>query len=170
MKIRHIILFLVMTLMATACYAEVSGKVIDAETGEPVEGAVVFVEWTITKGLPGVSYHETYKIIEEITRKEGKILIPAILNPAVGDPQILIYKPGYVGWRNDFIFPNWKRRTDFKYQTGMVMKMEKFKDEFSHKEHLEFIEYGVHLYRAEKRQLYNAIQWEVSFSKQPDTN
>ena len=65
-----------MLIMTPGCYAEMTGTVVDAETGAPIEGAVVLVEWTVTKGVPGMTVTETYKVIEKITDKEGKVKIP----------------------------------------------------------------------------------------------
>jgi hypothetical protein len=48
-----------------------TGTVQDAETGAPIEGAVVFVEWTKTKGLPGLTSTKVYKIVEVETDKDG---------------------------------------------------------------------------------------------------
>jgi hypothetical protein len=78
-----------------------------------------------------------------------------------------------VAWRNDFVFPGWKERTDFKYQNDMVIKLEKFREEFSHKEHLDFIGYGISYYMSDpqnpkNRKLENAIQWEYLMEKAPD--
>jgi hypothetical protein len=75
-----------------------------------------------------------------------------------------------VAWRNDFIFPGWKKRTDFKYQSDIVIKLEKFKEGFSHEEHLGFIELGVHLEDTENRKLHKAIWWENHLPKKyPDS-
>ncbi len=165
MRIRPAIFSLLLILATSGCYPQITGTVLDAETGAPIEGAVVFVQWTKTKGLPGLTYHDIYKIIEVETDKDGKFTISGTLSPFVDPPEVVIYKRGYVAWRNDFIFPGWRKRTDFKYQNDIVIKLEKFKERLSHKEHLDFIGYGISSYMADpknpkNRKLENAIQWE----------
>lgn len=170
MRITRPILGLVIILMISGCYPEITGTVLDDETGAPIEGAIVFVQWTKTKGLPGLTYHEIYKIVEVTTDKDGRFTISATFSPLVDPPDVVIYKRGYVAWRNDFIFPGWKKRTDFKYQNDIVIKLEKFREEFSHKEHLDFIGHGISYYMSDpknpkNRKLENAIQWEEYLSR-----
>jgi len=170
MRLIIAVLIISAVLVAGSCYAEITGIVVDAETGQPVEGAIVFVEWTKTKGLPGLTSTRVYKIVEVETDKEGKFSISGTLSPFVDPPMVVIYKRGYVAWRNDFIFPGWKKRTDFKYQSDMVIKLEKFREEFSHKEHLDFIEYGVHLEETKTQKLDKAVRWEKHLPKKaPDS-
>ena len=162
-RLYALILFLLFGIIG--CYATITGTVVDSETGEPIEGSVVLVEWTKTKGLPGLTYHEVYKIIEVITDKDGRFTISGTYSPLVDTPEVVIYKKGFIAWRNDFIFPGFKKRTDFKYKSGVVIKLEKFKDAHSREEHIDFIEYGVHLYKTNERILDSAIQWERTLSK-----
>ena len=143
MKIKQTVFLFIILFMTSGCYAEMTGIVVDAETGQPIKGAVVLVQWTETKGLPGMSYHELHKIVEVETSEEGKFKVSETSNPLVGPPTVVIYKSGYVAWRNDFIFPGWKKQTNSSYQTGSVIKLEKFKETYSHEEHIDFIEYGI---------------------------
>lgn len=160
MKIVQAFLFLIMILMAPCCNAEITGRVVDAETGEPIEGAVVLVEWTITKGLPGMSYSESYEVKEALTDKEGKIRISGVLNPLVKG-HVTVYKKGYVAWDDRFIFPDYKKRTDFKWQPGYVFKLDKFKPEYNHNAHWAFIMDSVVSGPLEKKKLMmNAVKWE----------
>ncbi len=155
-----IVAFLILGIFS-GCYATITGTVIDAETGEPIEGAVVFVEWTVTKGL-GLTYHEVYKIIEVATDKNGRFTISGTYNPLVDPPDILIYKAGYAAWNNKFIFPNYEKRTDFKWHKGYVFKLELFKDTYSFIEHQAFIEGNApHATKAENQLLLKAYEeWE----------
>lgn len=137
MKITHLILVLIIFL-SSSCSA-MTGTVIDAETGKPIEGAVVFVEWTITKGLPGLTYGKTYKVEEVVTDNKGNFRIIGTINPFVKPPVIAIYKKGYIVWNNQYIFPLWNKRTDFEYKNNAIIKLEKFKEDFSHNDHVSFI-------------------------------
>jgi len=71
MRAMRTILSLLLILTISGCYPEMTGTVQDAETGAPIEGAVVFVEWTKTKGLPGLTSTKVYKIVEVETDKDG---------------------------------------------------------------------------------------------------
>ncbi len=76
MKIKLLAVIALMLLVETGCYLPVSGQVVDAETNKPIEGAVVLVEWTKTKGY-GLTYTESYKVAETLTENStrGQIFI-----------------------------------------------------------------------------------------------
>lgn len=82
---------------------EIKGSVVDAETGKPIEGAIVIGMWALTQ-IPGEGFGGYAKIQVEITDKEGKFTIPSwttfkpwkLLSVTHGlAPKIVIYKPGY---------------------------------------------------------------------------
>ncbi len=159
-----------MVLMISGCclsfsplssFPRMHGTVVDAESGQPIEGAVVLVEWTVTKGMPGMNVTETYKVIEEATDWEGKVTILGELNPFINPPEVTVYKKGYVAWNSQFIFPNYEKRSDFKWQNGYAFKMEKFRPEYTYSEHWSFISGAVESAPLEKKKLMlNAIRWE----------
>lgn len=72
------------------------GKVIDLETGEPIEGAVVAAEWTLT--------HRFCDAKETVTDKNGEFVLPkgscfsfwpfTQMDPA----HVVVFKPGYLGY------------------------------------------------------------------------
>lgn len=159
-------LILAVTLFSTtSCYAEITGNIVDAETSQPIEGAVVLVEWTITKGL-GFTYTESYKVIEVVSNKEGKITIAGnIVNPFVNPPHITVYKKGYVAWNNEYIFPDYKKRTDFKWKNRYVFRLERFKEGYSLIDHESFIDSTTHLSTKpeSKKQFFKAYEeWEAN--------
>ena len=134
---------------------EITGKVIDAETGLPIEGAIVLVQWTKTKGFPGMVYHEVEKVVEVVSDKQGKFSIPGDYDLKGNSPEIVVYKQEYVAWRNDFVFPGWKKRTDFRYYDALAIKLEKFKKGFSHDEHHSFMDYGIIGSSLERTPMFN---------------
>lgn len=164
--IKTTFLIAIIVLLNSGCYASMSGTVVDAETGKPIEGAVVLVNWTITKGVPGLTYGEDYKTVEEVTNKEGKFRIFAVLNPMVNPPTIVIYKKGYVAWRNDFIFPDYKKREDFQWTSNQVFRMERFKKIYSHYKHIFFFSSSLSLDTSSK--LYQAYIWEDLLSSKEE--
>lgn len=85
----------------------VSGKVIDEETGKPIEGAIVVILW---KGQiwAGVDGHSTcYHVETATTNKSGEYLIPKWKKEGHDMPifekgeYLIVYKAGYVSYRSD---------------------------------------------------------------------
>lgn len=160
MKFKALCFGLFLVLVTASCNAEITGTVVDAETGNPIEGAVVLVEWTISKGLPGMSTSESYKIFEGLTDKEGKIMIPKIYNPLVNPAQITIYKKGYIVWNSEYLFPTFKKREEFQRGENDVFKLDKYVSEFKHQSHISFIHSVIRLGRGDKKLMMDAIEWE----------
>ncbi len=81
---------------------EFKGKVIDAETKEPIEGAAVvaiYEKHTLISG-PGGGYSSVIKVKETLTDKSGDFYFPSyttIIQPnSIEDTaEFIIYKPGY---------------------------------------------------------------------------
>lgn len=155
------ILILILVAYASRIYLPIEGTVIDAETKQPIEGAVVLAEWTITPmawlGLP-TTY--SYRVIETISDKNGRFMINAyVLNPIVNKPDLTIYKAGYVCWNNRLIFPKKQSRYEFRWTSKQTYALERFKSEYSHDSHVNFIEiFTLSLSRDSK--LKKAFRWE----------
>lgn len=143
-------------------YLPIEGTVIDAETKQPIEGAVILVEWTITPmawlGLP-TTY--SYKVIETMSDKNGKFGIRSyVLNPIVHKPFLTIYKKKYVGWNNQYIFPGYKQRADSEWRSKGTYELEPFSNKLSHNEHESFM-HGIANAPYERQPLMNeAMKWE----------
>lgn len=81
---------------------EFRGKVIDAETKEPIEGAVVVVVYkkhSLISG-PGGGYTSVINVKETLTNKKGEFYFPSystVIQPnSIEDTaEIIIYKPGH---------------------------------------------------------------------------
>lgn len=162
MKLRQIFLAIIFLFLMAGCEGEITGIVVDAETGQPIEGAVILVEWTEVAGLPGMTHTESHKVVEVVTDKEGKASIEGVLSPFVDAPDVTVYKKGYVAWNNHYIFPDWKKRTDFQWENNYVFKLEKFKPEYSYVEHTGFISSAIlsHMAMEKKTIMFNAYKWE----------
>ncbi len=160
MKIRLMVIIAIMVFVVAGCYIPVSGQVIDAQTNKPIEGAVVLVEWTKTKGY-GFTYTESYKVAETVTDKDGKFNLPGCYSPFVNGPDVTVYKKGYVAWSSRWIFPGMRSRPDFKW--GMnIFKLEYFKEEYSFVDHTDFIRASTNLSLNSKAKtnIYDAFSWE----------
>jgi len=158
MKPKHALLMMILVFLTNGCYGAISGTVVDATTGKPIEGAVILIEWNIAKGLPGMTYHEAYKVIEGETDKDGKFALSGTYNPLVDPPYVVVCKDGYVAWRNDYIFPGWGKRTDFKYKRGIIIKLDHFDEGLSHDEHHSFMRTGLIGASIDKAPKYNEVE------------
>jgi hypothetical protein len=134
-----ILISLQVLLICTGCSTPITGKIVDTETGQPIEGAILLVEWTKTNGF-GNTYTTSEKAVELISDKNGTVKIPGFNDPFVEKPNITIYKPGYVVWNNHWIFPDRKNRTDFEWKNDFIFRLDKFKKEYSYLEHQRFLD------------------------------
>jgi len=135
-------LWLIWESYFTGYYRDITVRVVDAETGEPLEGAVLLAQWTTTT-FAYESSSSNYKVVEAVSDKKGEIFVPGIHKPGVDDPRIVVYEKGYVAWRGDTIFPGYEERLPpFKWRDGYVFELEHFKPEYSHRDHLSFISSG----------------------------
>ncbi len=107
-KISKKILCLIIGLALVGCtishtYGPYRGKVVDVETGAPIEGAVVFVKFNTEGGLsPGGAVSRFVDAVEALTDANGEFEIPAQKVNAFRmfhnwDPyeSVIIFKPGY---------------------------------------------------------------------------
>lgn len=144
--------------LSSGCYAGITVTVVDAETGEPIEGAVIMVEWTKLEGMIGLTNTKSYKVVEVLTNKKGKARISGVYSPSPDLRSFLVYKKGYVAWSYDYIFPDYKKRTDFKWNSR-VIKLERFKPEYSYNKHTSFISSTISA-GSDKKLIYEALDWE----------
>lgn len=137
MKVNTTILLLT-ALLLTGCYGTLRGKIVDAETGAPIEGAVAMAEWTKTKGL-GNTYTVSAKVVEAVSDKDGNIELEGCYSPFVDKPSLTIYKKGYVAWNNVLIFPSRKVREGFEWGNGQMFTMERLPEKADFIAHYNFI-------------------------------
>lgn len=103
------LLFVLMALPActtplTYSAREIRGQIVDAETGQPIEGAVVVAQWVLFEGGIGHGGHKgRLHIYEAVTDQDGRYFIPAWgpkTHPPMTeldnrDPEILLFKSMY---------------------------------------------------------------------------
>ena len=168
MKRKHIILITIVVILVvlsilTSLLKSVSGTVVDAETGKPIEGAVVLVEWTRRVGIG--DYHTvSVRIAETVADKEGKFTAFGPLHPFVDPPNVTVYKRGYVAWNSKITFPDYKVRTDFKWRNGYEFKLQNFKPVFTHDAHVTFILRSYSFGLGANSKFQEAWQWETLLS------
>src|SRR5438128_2478809 len=100
---------IVAALIVKAGPAEAAGpwkaQIVDAETGQPISGAVVLAAWWTRS--PGAVHErrDFQEAIEVVTDDQGRFVIPAVstvsLNPftRIQGPDIKIFKGGYGQWQ-----------------------------------------------------------------------
>jgi hypothetical protein len=116
----------------------ITGQVVDAETGKPIENAAVYIYWSKTgSGPPGLAGDVEVEVAETLTDAEGFFNIPKY-STFFKDYEMTIYKKGYVCWNSIDIFPTYEKRKDFKLKNGMVIKLEYFKEKYSKLKHARF--------------------------------
>lgn len=83
---------------------EIQGQIVDADTNQPIEGAIVVAQWVLFEGGIGHGGHKgRLHIHETVTDKNGRYFIPAWgpkTHPPMTelddrDPEILIFKSQY---------------------------------------------------------------------------
>lgn len=132
MKLLRAGLLIFVLMIASGCshYPDITGKVVDGATGKPIEGALVVAQWTKPRGIPGMQYRNLHKITEALTDKEGAFSITGTFGFNIDPPLMLIYKEGYIPFRNDFIFPV-KKKAEPEWRNNVVYKLEVFSNKYT---------------------------------------
>ncbi len=159
-----ILAVLLISILGGCSMLPMTGKVLDAETGQPVEGAVVHAEWTVTKGcVPSLTFTEFYKASEAITNKSGSFFLPGALNPLTDlRPKVVIYKKGYIAWREYATFPdyNHERAKNFNWRLRNTFRLERFVEgAYLYSDHMSYIRRGL-LGLENYSKLEQACEWE----------
>jgi hypothetical protein len=170
MKRKYIILTAIAALLVafsatTSFVKSISGTVVDAETGKPVEGAAVLVEWTRREGIG--DYHTvSVRVAETVTDKAGMFTAFGPLHPFVDPPDVTIYKKGYVAWNNKRIFPDYRNRQKMEY-LKLSIKLEHFIGLYSYDQHVSFILTCTNAALAsnKKRKFEAAYEWERDLAR-----
>ena len=171
---------LIFAFLLNGCATSTTLRVLDAETKQPIEGAVALAEWTGGRGLPGLSYTVTTKVAEDVSDSEGKLTIPGTIGfNSLQRPHIKVYKPSYVGWDSTEIYLGYRgnniMRTLAKRRTNFVMKDQDIflepwdDDKHSYTSHGSFIRTTADFLEAGTRSDYSkyrkAIEYELPFKR-----
>ena len=110
---------------------EIRGQIVDAETNEPIENAVIVAQWILFE--IGVGHHKRLHIEETVTDKNGSYTIsawgPKIHPPLTKldreDPMLAIFKSGYAPLR---LYNSTDRSDSLRASEwdGRVIKLKKF--------------------------------------------
>lgn len=132
-----ILLFVVMLLLQKNFIyfsEEITGTVVDWETGKPIEGVCVTAFWIPYYPAPGSGGHKgVYMVYESVTDKEGRYRIPAwgprpapLFGSLDTAPNLYYFKKGYKFrmLANNVESNSMIRKSDW---SGETIKMERFK-------------------------------------------
>jgi len=156
MIFKWIICFFII-LSAAGCTTTIRGRVVDAETGEPVEGAVYAINWFRLHGCcMGIkvgdgSGEERLEVADGFTDADGYFEIPKY-QPTLFAPPIFrlgVYKKGYAVWDDEHT-TRWDKIDEYKagkrdrevvfprrweLKDGMVIRLGPWKDNYSRYAH-----------------------------------
>jgi hypothetical protein len=135
MRVRasSLILAAIVCLLSTGCGMKmmVKGRVVDAVTGEPVEGAAVAIKWVHEKwGPPGLpTPKDRLGTTETLTDAQGDFTIPCYIWRT---HNMGVYKKGYICWSSETKFNPLGKTYEEMYQTrywhsvsnGMTIQLE----------------------------------------------
>ncbi len=112
------VVLLFLSLGENAWGATFKGKVIDADTKQPIESAVVVASWSEERATPTGPTTRLKDVKETLTDKNGMWLIEGPKGGEVGDikaifsfltgtyftnpPEFIVFKPGYCSWPAGF--------------------------------------------------------------------
>ena len=78
---------------------QLRGRVVDADTGQPLVGAAVVAAWFLEQPLAVHGTATAYDVLEVLTDDKGEFVVPrqthVALVGSVDEPRITIYMPGY---------------------------------------------------------------------------
>jgi len=105
-KILLILILATLVVSVTSCYGFATirkdgpyeGRVIDVDTGQPIEGVVVLGDWSREHISPGGAVHTFYDAQETVTDKNGDFRIEGMglkILSNVTPMDVLIFKAGY---------------------------------------------------------------------------
>jgi len=114
-------------------YGPYTGKVVDKETAEPIEGAVVFMSFYTLLPTPGGQTSYYADATETLTDRQGQFVIPTQwvwafrpLSFWEPQPQVIIFRPGY-GAFPEHRDTSYEPKGWFKVGVPLTIKLPKLK-------------------------------------------
>jgi hypothetical protein len=129
-------------LLGTACagVGSIQGQVLDAQTKQPIPGAIVLGVWTRQEGMV---FHITklVDVKEAEVDAQGRLTLDRPLGFAT-DESVTVYRFGYIAWNNELIFPSFENRKSKSIPDLIVL--EPFPVGETHQKHRLFIDSVTH--------------------------
>jgi uncharacterized GH25 family protein len=128
-------------LAACAPKSIINGRVIDAETGRPIQDAAVAIRWFESQSEDNSKTAHTFDAAQDLSDKDGNFSIPEYQNRkyAMG-----VYKEGYICWSNRSDFSSGTReKTSLRFppnvENGMEIRLAPLKEGHSRNKHAGFV-------------------------------
>jgi hypothetical protein len=133
-------LLMFLLIGVSACEKKYSGKIIDTDTKEPIEGAVVVASWVKARATIAGDDTNFYDVKETLTDKEGRwtiegrkgncgALLPSALKlvgiSCIRKPTFIVFKPGYCSWPEGFGVNVCKTMRRYDYGTSEIAELPK---------------------------------------------
>jgi hypothetical protein len=112
------------------------GKVVDAQTGEPLEGAVVLIDFNTKEYTLGGGPRSSFvDAVEVLTDDKGEFKVPAFRAWVFRFPhqwdyhaEITIFKPGYGAYpRSKYVYPAFIPTYSFPSNEHLIIRLPKLK-------------------------------------------
>ena len=154
------ILFL-LSLAACTPKCIINGRVVDAETEDPIKGAAVAIRWIEDQPETNTVTTQTFDSVQEFSDKDGYFKIPdhSDKNFVMG-----VYKEGYICWSNRSSFTGGKKeatipRQNIRLADGMQVRLEPLKAGDSRDQHASFtVLVAEEVTESKQSPFYNAIK------------
>ena len=133
---------LIILMLLTACTPKsmINGRVVDAETENPIKGAAIAVRWYEDTPGSNTAMPRTIEVNQDFTDGDGNFKIPEHQdkNFVMG-----VYKEGYICWSSRSSFSNNVNmeavtKSDTRAENGMVVRLERLKNGHSHDQHASY--------------------------------
>jgi hypothetical protein len=118
----------------------INGRVVDAETDQPIKGAAVAIRWFEDPSDNTTGPVETFDVAQDLSNKDGSFNIPH--HP---DKKLVmgVYKEGYICWSSRSSFSNRQSqaaiaRKNPRIENGIVIRLEPLKAGDSQDQHASF--------------------------------
>jgi hypothetical protein len=129
-------------LILSACTPKgiINGRVVDAETQNPIEGAAVAIRWYENQDGKGFAKTRTIDVNQGLSDAKGNFKFP---HHQDNHYVMGVYKEGYICWSSRSSFSNGARsasvpKTDTRVQKNMVVQLERLQGQHSQDQHASF--------------------------------
>ena len=113
---------------------EIHGRIVDDETGQAIEGAIIVAQWELFEPGPGHGGHrgDTMNVLEVVSDKNGNYKIPGwgprpllkyLDNRA---PSLMVFKPVYYPGGDELHYPRRANDTQVNRGQSIVIRLRKF--------------------------------------------
>ncbi len=127
-------------LAACAPKSIINGRVVDAETGQPINDAAVAIRWFENQSEDNATTDQTFDAAQDMSDKDGNFSIPEYQNRKY---VMGVYKEGYICWSSRTHFSGGAaEKTSLKFppnvENGMEIRLARLTEGHSRDEHAGF--------------------------------